>query len=138
MIEAALAAINDVAVDPPLPDRDVRQIAGSVGRYAPGEVFRLPRGESAGRAGEVGDREWVWYNGLELKDMPDPVVEWVLFPLVARGSVTLLTGQWKTAGKTTLLLSGVDAVLHGHDFLGDPVRQSPVVYLYEGPPDELR
>ena len=135
-IEAALAAINDVAVDPPLPDRDVRVIAKSVSRYEPGEVFRLPRGEAA--AQEDDGREWVWYNGLELADLPDPVVEWVLFPLVARGSVTLLTGQWKTAGKTTLLVSGVNAVLHGHDFLGDPARQSPVVYLYEGPPDEFR
>ena len=135
-IEAALAAINDVAVDPPLPDRDVGLIAKSVSRYSPGQVFRLPRGEE--KAKEEGEREWVWYNGLELADLPDPVVEWVLFPLVARGSVTLLTGQWKTAGKTTLLLSGVNAVLHGHDFLGDPTRQSPVVYLYEGPPDEFR
>ena len=61
----------------------------------------------------------------------------MLPPIAAKGTVTMIAGQWKTAGKTTLLISGMYQVLTGGVFLGEPVRQSPVVYLYEGPADEF-
>ncbi len=133
-IEAALAAINDVAADPPLPEREVRAIAKSVSRYTPGRVAAERRDEAV----EARAREWVEYNGLELAELEDPEVQWVVPRLAARGNVTLLAGEWKTAGKTTLLISAVNAVLHGGEFLGKPVEPGVVFYLYEGPATEFR
>jgi putative DNA primase/helicase len=128
-IEAALLSINETSVSPPLADREVRQIAKSISRYQPGAMIET--------AGSEEKREWVEYSGLDLATLPEPEVKWVLPPIAAKGTVTMLAGQWKTAGKTTLLISGMYQVLTGGAFLGEPVRQSPVVYLYEGPADEF-
>jgi hypothetical protein len=133
-IEVALVAINDIAVDPPLPLRDVARIAKSIARYTPGRVFAEQRADGE----EEHPREWVEYNGLQLAELEDPEVEWVAPRLAARGIVTLLAGEWKAAGKTTLLISAVDAVLHGGAFLGEPVGKGRVFYLYEGPASEFR
>jgi bifunctional DNA primase/polymerase-like protein/AAA domain-containing protein/primase-like protein len=134
MIATALEAVNDAHVSPPLPDRDVRRIATSISRYTPGRVL-AERNEEADRAGA---RKWVEYNGLQLAELEDPEVEWVAPRLAARGIVTLLSGEWKTAGKTTLLISAVSAVLHGGKFLGEAVKPGAVLYLYEGPATEFR
>jgi hypothetical protein len=133
-IQAALAAINDTAVDPPLPERDIARIAKSISRYSPGRVLAEQR-ESAE---EAESRAWVEYNGLELTELEDPEVDWVVPRLAAGGIVTLLAGEWKTAGKTTLLISAVNAVLRGGEFLGEPVKTGAVFYLYEGPATEFR
>ena len=132
-IGAALAAINDVAVVPPLAERDVRRIARSISRYTPGRVFAEQRDGAA----EASNREWVEYSGLELAELEDPEVQWVVPRLAARGIVTLLAGEWKTAGKTTLLISAVNAVLRGGEFLGEQVDPGSVFYLYEGPATEF-
>jgi hypothetical protein len=64
-IGAALSAINDVAVVPPLDEREIRRIARSISRYTPGRVFAEQRED----AGEAADREWVEYSGLELAEL---------------------------------------------------------------------
>ena len=128
-IEAALLSINETSVNPPLSEREVRQIAKSISRYQPGALIETATSEEK--------REWVEYSGLDLAVLPEPEVKWVLPPIAAKGNVTMLAGEWKTAGKTTLLISGMYQVLTGGWFLGQPVRQSPVVYLYEGPADEF-
>ena len=133
-IAAALDAINEAAGDPPLPGREVRAIARSVARYTPGRVAAERLEEAEGDRA----REWVEYNGLQLGELEDPLVEWVVPRLAARGIVTLLAGEWKTAGKTTLLISAVNAVLHGGEFLGQPASPGKVLYLYEGPATEFR
>jgi len=130
-IEAALSAINDATVDPPLPEREVRLIAKSISRYAPGEA----RGDALVVLDD--ERKWVEYTGLELANLPEPEVTWVVPWIAAKGTVTMLAGEWKTAGKTTLLISAVRSALRGEHFLGKPTRRSPVVYLYEGPVDEF-
>ena len=129
-IEAALLGINEVAVDPPLGDREVRAIAKSISRYEPAQMRPdlLPSQD---------EREWIEYSGLDLAALPEPEVKWVLPLIAAKGVVTILTGEWKTAGKTTLLISAVNQTLTGDTFLGEPVRKSPVLYLYEGPADEF-
>jgi hypothetical protein len=133
-IGAALTAINDVAVIPPLAERDIRRIARSISRYTPGRVVAEQRED----AGVAANREWVEYSGLELAELEDPEVQWVVPRLAARGIVTLLAGEWKTAGKTTLLISAVNAVVRGGEFLGEQVTPGSVFYLYEGPATEFR
>jgi Bifunctional DNA primase/polymerase, N-terminal/Primase C terminal 1 (PriCT-1)/AAA domain len=131
-LEAALLAINETVVVPTLPNREVRAIAKSISRYTPGLVREEQRADV-----EEGESKWVVYNGLQLAELPDQDVTWVLPRIAAAGIVTMLSGEWKTAGKTTLLISGAKEVLTGGTFLGEPVAQSPVVYLYEGPASEF-
>jgi hypothetical protein len=128
MIEAALEGVNEVCVDPPLPHREIKQIAESISRYEPGAPsWGLPAEE----------KSWVEYTGLDLARLPEPEVTWVVPQVAAKGIVTLLAGEWKTAGKTTFLISAMHQVLNGGTFLECPVRQAPVFYLYEGPADEF-
>jgi hypothetical protein len=129
-IEAALLAINATDCNPPLDEDEVVTIAKSISRYAPGDVPR------DGALTEV-ERDWVEYSGLELAELPKTEADWVIPYIAAKGNVTLLAGQWKTAGKTTLLISAINEVLRGGTFLGAPVRRTPVVYLYEGPAEEF-
>jgi len=141
-IEAALTGINDAVVDPPLPDREISQIARSISRYRAGDVPWQAR-TAASIGDPIGspateDREWIEYTGPELAELPEPHVDWVLYPIAAKGIVTLLAGQWKTAGKTTLLISGCNALLGGLPFFEEPTEKGGVVYLYEGPAEEFR
>jgi len=65
-------------------------------------------------------------------ELPEEV-EWMVRPWVAAGSMTSLSGKVKAAGKTTLILHVVGAVLDGADFLGEPTCKTSVVYLTEQP-----
>jgi hypothetical protein len=58
--------------------------------------------------------------------------------IAALGAITEIDGKIKAAGKTTLLLWMVRAVLDGADFLGHPTRQSKVVYVTEQSWDSFR
>jgi hypothetical protein len=51
--------------------------------------------------------------------------------ILALGAITEVDGKIKAAGKTTLTIYLVRAVLDGGDFLGHPTRQSKVVYVTE-------
>ncbi len=65
--------------------------------------------------------------GCESIDGP----EWVARPWVARKALTELDGKAKSAGKTTLALAMVHAIVNGLPFLGCPTIKGPVVYLSE-------
>lgn len=59
--------------------------------------------------------------------------DWILYPWIARGALTLLTAPAKT-GKTTFLLDLIAAQQHGVPFLGQTMRRAPVLYITEQSP----
>jgi hypothetical protein len=59
------------------------------------------------------------------------VAPWICEPWVARGGVTDVAGAAKLAGKTTLTMCMVKAILEGGYFMGHKTLQSPVVMLTE-------
>lgn len=60
--------------------------------------------------------------------------EWIAKPWVAAGSLTVLTGPPKLAGKTTWLLNLVRSAVSGSRFLYTSCDPTPVVYLTEQMP----
>jgi 5S rRNA maturation endonuclease (ribonuclease M5) len=73
-----------------------------------------------------------FYTPVELATMTQPKPDWVVGPgLVAVGAITEIDGKIKAAGKTTLMLGMVGAILEGASFLGQPTRQARVVYVTE-------
>jgi len=61
---------------------------------------------------------------------PEPV-NWICKPWLAAEAITELDGKAKTAGKTTWALAMCRAILTGGEFLGEPTKQSAIVYLTE-------
>lgn len=58
-------------------------------------------------------------------------VDWIVEPFLASGCLTDLAGPAKAAGKTTLTLAMIRAILDGGEFLGRRTARSPVVFLTE-------
>jgi hypothetical protein len=58
-------------------------------------------------------------------------VYWIVFGIIAKDSITEITGKVKQAGKTTFLMSMVKAILEGGPFIGQTCIQMPVIYLTE-------
>lgn len=58
-------------------------------------------------------------------------IEYVIRPWCAKGTITELDGKPKAAGKTTLVLHAIRAVLDGKPFLGEPTEKGHVVLLTE-------
>jgi hypothetical protein len=67
----------------------------------------------------------------ELFESNDPPLEYLAWPLVARGLVTLLDGLPKLGGKTTLTLFMLQDCFLRHSFLGRETKQVVVVYVTE-------
>jgi hypothetical protein len=65
-------------------------------------------------------------------------VDWIARPWVAKGAITEVDGQVKAAGKTTWMTHMCSAVLDGVEFMGQPTRKAPVVYLTEQPEASFR
>lgn len=73
-----------------------------------------------------------YYTAAELHAMVPPHVDWIVRPgLMALGAITEVDGKIKAAGKTTLSLYIVKAIVSGADFLGAPTRKARVVYVTE-------
>jgi hypothetical protein len=72
-----------------------------------------------------------WLTAAALRESEDEDVVWFARGLVGAALSTELDGKAKQAGKTTLLLSLVYAILHGEEFLGEPTTYTAVVYLTE-------
>jgi hypothetical protein len=73
-----------------------------------------------------------FYCPLELAAMTLPNPDWILCPgFSAIGAITEIDGKIKAAGKTTLILHAIRAILEGGDFLGQPTRRVKVVYITE-------
>lgn len=78
-----------------------------------------------------------WRSATEIAEMTPETPEWIAQPYVARGAVTELSAKIKT-GKTTIMLSLVNAVRRGEPFLGQPTTRTPVVILTEERPSTFR
>lgn len=113
-IVAALLAENAARCKPPLPDREVEQIARSVSRYEP-EAAKL-RARRSLRVLTV----------PELDALPQP--EWQVEGLVPEGSLVVLYGP-PSSGKTFLALDLALHVATGRDWLGHEVRGGGVLYV---------
>jgi len=83
-----------------------------------------------GHAGPVASR---FQTARELTREAPAATPWRAPPYLADGAITELDGKIKLAGKTTLALAMVRAILDGTPFMGRPTVQSPVVYLTEQP-----
>jgi hypothetical protein len=60
-----------------------------------------------------------------------PVIDWLLEGYVAPGAVTLLTGGWKAAGKTTLVAALIKRLQAGGQLAGLQVRTGKVLVVSE-------
>jgi hypothetical protein len=74
----------------------------------------------------------------EWKALGGDAVEYFVYPLAARGLVTLLDGAAKAAGKTTLLLTGIAASLRENLFLNRPTKIVRILYVTEENPRTFR
>ena len=72
-----------------------------------------------------------WMTAQEIREVEEEDIAWFATGFVGNGLITLLDGKAKLAGKTTLLLALVHAVLYGEEFLGQPTSYIPVLYLTE-------
>lgn len=73
-----------------------------------------------------------FYSPAELADLTVPEPDWFIRPgLLARGAITEIDGKIKAAGKTTLALWMIRALLDGTPFLGEPTIRSKVIYVTE-------
>jgi ribosomal protein S24E len=126
-IDQALKAINRTACIPPLDQREVERIAGSIASYRP-----------SGGPTPVLPKELRFYTGREIADMISGEIEWIAKPWIALGSITVLDGKVKAAGKTTWLTHLSRAVLDGAEFMGEKTQKSRIVYLTEQPGSSFR
>lgn len=109
---------------------------GGSGRMNPGSDADSAGDSAALRDGAPAERITersgpAWRTAAELAASAPERVPWVIEPYVASTSITELDGLPKVAGKTTLTLHMVTAVLDGRDFLGSPTRRGSVVLLTE-------
>lgn len=70
-------------------------------------------------------------SGRQLVEIAPLTVAYAVRPWCAVGTISELDGKPKVAGKTTLMLHMVRAVIDGQPFLGEPTKQGPVVLLTE-------
>jgi hypothetical protein len=97
------------------------------------DVLREVSALSALLREEVGQKGILGFKtGSELASLPDQDVTWIARGLVATGAITEIGAKVK-AGKTTLIMDLVRAILAGQPFLEFATRRSPVVYLTEQP-----
>lgn len=121
--EAILAALleeNQRRCGPPLPQREVADIAHSVSRYAP---------QAEGDTAQVSPKSG--FNLVAAKDLlstREDCPDWLWEGILPSGGLSLVVAKPKV-GKTTMALNLAVAVSRGADFLGRKTRQGPVVYL---------
>jgi hypothetical protein len=72
-----------------------------------------------------------WLTAMGVEAMESEEVRWLAHGLVGAGLLTELDGKAKLAGKTTLVLDLVHAIVHGEEFLGQKTAYAPVLYLTE-------
>lgn len=70
-------------------------------------------------------------SARELVNATPAAIDYVIRPWCAHGTITEIDGKPKSAGKTTLVLHAIAAVLDGKPFLGEPTTRGPVVLLTE-------
>lgn len=112
---------------------DPEQVARAFGEEpppdapAPGDYSAAPREWSAAET----KRRLTFVTAAELAARTSEAPPWLLSGYLARGAVTELVGKVKAAGKTTLVLGMVRAILTGELFAGIATEQASVIYLTE-------
>ncbi|MDQ3492266.1 MAG: AAA family ATPase, partial [Chloroflexota bacterium] len=72
-----------------------------------------------------------FYTPAQVAAVVSPETDWLVPGFLALGAITEIDGKIKAAGKTTLTLHMVRAVLDGEPFIGEPTRQAKVIYVTE-------
>jgi hypothetical protein len=121
-LHVALAAVNAARVVPPLSDNEVRAIAESVGRYAPGE-----RGPIIGVAERREQETPPGIDAAELVALDLPPLRMIVPDLLAEGT-TILASPPKV-GKSCLVYQIAVEVAIGGELLGRRVETGSVLYL---------
>jgi DNA polymerase I-like protein with 3'-5' exonuclease and polymerase domains len=67
----------------------------------------------------------------EITEEAEETSEYYAYPLFRAGELSLLVGEAKFSGKTTLTFSALKAVLEGDLFLGEETKRAKVLYLSE-------
>lgn len=118
-IEAALLAENAWRCEPRLSENEVRSIARSVSRYAPGPPSATPQAAKPG------------FKLSTLREMfnePEEKITWLLGDKLPAGGISVLSAKPKV-GKSTLARCLALAVARGDSFLGCETTKGPVIYL---------
>ena len=98
----------------------------SIAHWAVREIAPHPVLVAKGPAGALR-----FYTPRELVTLTLPEPDWLIPGFLAVAAITEVDGKIKAAGKTTLSLFMVRAVLDGIPFLGQPTRQARVIYVTE-------
>lgn len=72
-----------------------------------------------------------WFTAAGVEELEDEMITWYANGLLGAGLSTELDGKAKQAGKTTLILTLVHAILHREEFLGQATSYTPILYLTE-------
>lgn len=125
-IYAALSAINQNRCNPPVDDDEVKQIAGSVSRYEPGDAIERIKA-SVQRNHEGGGDAKKGKKKLDLKsytDIEKERLDWLWYGRIARGKFGLLVGL---PGKTKSYLTCyiIAQVTNGRPLPDDYVNLNP-------------
>jgi hypothetical protein len=134
-IEAALLEDNARRCNPPLSEKEVITIAGSISRYSPGDKEIV---SAALKNDEKAERKLRFRTAAEIAKETPAEIPWVAPPFVALGAITELAGKVKQGGKTTFATHLIAKVLTGRPFLGQPTVKNKVVFLTEQGPVSLR
>ena len=131
-IYAALAAENKQSCKPPLPDADVRRIAGSIGRYEPSRPVQTqpPEPPEEEPAPEKEKPGLTCHTITDLRERQPEILDWICYPYIAEGDVVSFESPPKD-GKTTFVLGMVHSVATGGRFLGEKTCGGPVLYCTE-------
>jgi hypothetical protein len=109
------------------PDAAIRRLAANLGP--------LPAGDPEAEPARSAIRYW---TAAELAAATPAEVAWIWHGYLAGQAITELDGRVKAAGKTTLALHLVRAVLAGEPFLGQPTRRTGVLFVSEQQPHPFR
>lgn len=157
VIETALLAVNSERCIPPLPVKEVRDIAKSVSRYEPDQLtvarieghyqqmvnegFDLERflKSCKGEKKQEDDFQDEWIPDIrrfdQIEDYPQ---EWLWENRIPKGTVTILEGPPKV-GKTTLVVDLISRLTNGYPmpFTECPVDPEPTNCLILAPEDPV-
>jgi hypothetical protein len=127
-IQSAAIIENRLRCNPPLDEFEVKKIVRSISGYEVDD----PNFDSAHLEREVvAERKLSFRTAAEFIAAAPPYIPWIVRPWVAAGSVTLVTGKIKAAGKTSWVTHMVHSVLGGKPFMGEPTRKTCACYLSE-------
>ena len=116
-ILATLKAVNAGRCDPPLPDRELETICGSVGKYE--------RGNSSKRVQKVQELEV--QSARELQEEQLPPIKWVVVEMIPQG-LALLASPPKY-GKSWWVLDLCLSVSAGDRFMNHETERTECLYL---------